>query len=116
MIKKIDALWIVPDETVITKDSLNAILKETQQRRLPTLCTSSAIVKAGALISVSPDYRYIGLQAARLAQTLLHNPAVMSRGIQQPDKIKITLNTQIAKMIGINSSSFQYRSDISLYP
>lgn len=116
IIKKIDVLWIVPDETVITKDSLHAILQETQQHRIPTLCTSSAIVKAGALISVSPDYRYIGLQAARLAQALLRNPVGMSLGIQQPDKLKITLNTQIAKEIGINPSSIQYRPDIGLYP
>lgn len=115
-IKGIDALWIVPDGTVVTKDSLDAIFKKTLKNRLPTFCTSSAIVKAGALISISPDYRYTGLQAAQLAQTLLNAPTTTSLGVKQPDKLTLTLNTQTAEIIGINLSSIKSRDDIVLYP
>lgn len=116
IINKIDALWIIPDGTVITKDSLDTIFKKTLKNRIPTFCTSSAIVKAGALISISPDYRYTGVQAAQLAQTLLNNPATTSLGIQQPDKLKLTLNTRTAETIGINLLSIKFRDDIVLYP
>ncbi|MCF6156733.1 MAG: hypothetical protein E3K36_16190 [Candidatus Brocadia sp.] len=115
-INRIDALWIVPDGTVVTKDSLDAIFKKTLKNRLPTFCTSSAIVKAGALISISPDYRYTGLQAAQLAQALLSDPTTTSLGIQQPDKLTLTFNTQTAEIIGINLSSIKSRDDIVLYP
>lgn len=115
-IKGIDALWIVPDGTVVTKDSLDAIFKKTLKNRLPTFCTSSAIVKAGALISISPDYRYTGLQAAQLAQTLLNAPTTTSLGVKQPDKLTLTLNTQTAEIIEINLSSIKPRDDIVLYP
>lgn len=116
MIDDIDALWIVPDSTVVTKDSLNIILKATQNHRIPTFCTSGAIVKGGALVSVSPDYLYTGVQAAKLAQTLLKNHTQISPGIQQPDKLKILLNTQTARAIGTNLSSFQSRTDVTFYP
>ena len=116
MIDKIDVLWMIPDSTVITKTSLNAISKTLLEHHLPIFCTSDAIVKAGALVSVSPDYVYTGRQAARMAQTLLSNPATTSLGIKQPDKLKLTLNTQTAEIIGINLTSFQSHPDVVLYP
>lgn len=116
IINKIDALWIIPDGTVITKDSLDTIFKKALKSRLPTFCTSNAIVRAGALISISPDYYDTGIQASHLAQTLLHDPTVTSLGIIQPDKLKLALNTQTAELLGINLSRFQSRNDIVFYP
>lgn len=115
-INKIDALWIVPDGTVITKDSIEDIVNKTSKNRLPTFCTSSAIVKAGALISISPDYAYTGRQAAQAVQTLLNDPTKTSLGVKRPDKLQITLNTQTAKMIGIKLSVFKSFPDIVLFP
>ena len=116
MIDKIDALWMIPDSTVITKTSLHAISKTLLEHHLPIFCTSDAIVKAGALVSVSPDYIHTGRQAARMAQTLLSNPTTTSLGIKQPDKLKLTVNTKTAEIIGINLTSFQSHPDVVLYP
>jgi len=116
MIDKIDVLWMIPDSTVITETSLNAISKILLKHHLPIFCTSDAIVKAGALVSVSPDYVHTGRQAARMAQTLLSNPTTTSLGIKQPDKLKLTVNTKTAEIIGINLTSFQSHPDVVLYP
>ena len=116
MVDKIDALWIVPDGTVVTKESLEIILKTSQKHRLPVFCTSSAIVRAGALVSISPDYRQTGIQAAQLAQTLLTNSTVISLGVKQPDKLKVTLNTQTAGIIRVDISPLRSRPDVVLYP
>ena len=116
MVDKIDALWIVPDGTVVTKESLEIILKTSQKHRLPVFCTSSAIVRAGALVSISPDYRQTGIQAAQLAQTLLNNSTVISLGVKQPDKLKITLNTQTTGIIRVDTSPLRSRPDVVFYP
>ncbi|HHT9114826.1 MAG TPA: ABC transporter substrate-binding protein [Candidatus Wunengus sp. YC65] len=116
MVDKIDALWIVPDGTVVTKESLEIILKMSLKHRLPVFCTSSAIVRAGALVSISPDYRQTGIQAAQLAQTLLNNSTVISLGVKQPDKLKVTLNTQTAGIIRVDISPLRSRPDVVLYP
>ncbi|MBI2472326.1 MAG: ABC transporter substrate-binding protein [Planctomycetes bacterium] len=116
MIGKIDAFWIIPDGTVVTKESLEIILKMSLKHRLPVFCTSSAIVKAGALVSISPDYRQTGLQAAQMAQTLLSSPTVISLGVKQPDKLKITVNTQTAGIIKVDMSPLRSRPDVVLYP
>ncbi len=116
IINKIDALWMIPDSTVITKKSLDIISKTALEYHLPIFCTSDAIIKAGALVSVSPDYRYIGLQAAQIAQTLLSNPTITSLGIKRPDKLKLTLNTQTAELIGVNLSPIRSYPNVILYP
>ncbi|OQY98536.1 MAG: hypothetical protein B6D35_11810 [Candidatus Brocadia sp. UTAMX2] len=113
---KIDALWVIPDSTVITQNTLKTIPRIIREHRLPIFSTSDAIVKAGALIAVSPNYRYTGIQAAQLAQMLLTNPETSSLGVQQPGRLKLTLNTQTAKAIGINLSSIQSYPDVVLYP
>ena len=116
IIKKIEALWIIPDSTVITKNTLEAISKIALDHHLPTFCTSEAIVKTGALISISPDYTYTGLQAAQIAQILLKNPGITSMGIKNPEKLRLTLNTQTAESVGINLTAFQSYPNIILYP
>lgn len=116
LMKKIDALWLIPDSTVITKNTISMISKTTLQRHVPIFCTSDALVKGGALLSVSPNYTYTGFQAAQLAQTLLNNPTTTSLGIKQPNKLKLTINTQTAKLIGINLSAIKYYPDVVLYP
>ncbi len=116
MLNKIQALWIVPDGTVVTREALETILRVTQKRRLPVFCTSSAIVKAGALVSISPDYRHTGLQAAELAGKLLANPAVGSLGVRKPEKLKVTVNTQTAGQIRVDVTPLRSRSDVVFYP
>lgn len=116
IVKKIDALWIIPDSTVVTKKSLETILKFCLRHRLPVFCTSSVVVKAGALLSISPDYIQTGRQAAHLAQILLSNPAVLSLGVKQPDKLKITVNTHTAEIIGVDISPLRSRQGVVLYP
>lgn len=116
IIKKIEALWIIPDSTVITKNTLEAIFRIALDHHLPTFCTSEAIVKTGALISISPDYTYTGLQAAKIAQILINNPGTTSMGIKNPEKLRLTLNTQTAESVGINLTTFQSYPNIILYP
>ncbi len=113
---KIDALWLVPDSTVITKDSLDVILKTALKNRLPVFCTSSAIVKAGALLSVSPDYENTGYQAAQIAKRLLQSPTPISLGVQEPEKLKLTINTRTAEIIGMDITALKSRPDVVLYP
>ena len=73
-------------------------------------------MKEGAIASISPDYTDIGIKAARMAQTLLNSPTVISLGIKQPDKLRLSLNIQTANKIGIDISSIQSRPNVVLYP
>lgn len=116
IVKKIDVLWIIPDASIMTEDMLSEILKTAMKHRLPTFCNSKAFVKSGALVSVSPDYKHIGYQAARMAQTLLNSPTVVSLGIKQPEQINVFLNTLTATSIGVNICQLKTCTNTTLYP
>lgn len=115
IVDKIDCLGIIPDGTVVTKNSLSTIINVSLKHRIPTVCTSSAIVKAGALISISPDYKNMGLQAAQMAVTLLNNPSMISLGVKMPDKLKIAVNEKTARIIGLDLAMLKKRSDVVWY-
>lgn len=116
IIDKIDTLWIIPNHVIVSPDALNAIFKITAQRRLPTFSSSIAIVKAGALFAISPEYETIGRQASQIAQTVLSMPSTASPGIQRPEKFRLTVNSKTAKKLGINVSIFQVQPGVVLYP
>lgn len=128
IINKIHAFWILPDDTVVTKDSLSTICKLALKHRLPTFCTSNAIVKQGAMLSLSPDYMSIGLQAARMAKALLITPkafgqdtgrqgkTIYSMSIRKPDRLKIMVNTKTVKDIGLDILPLQSYPDVVFYP
>ncbi len=116
IIDKIDTLWIIPNHIIVAQGSLDAIFKITAQRRLPTFSSSIAIVKAGALFAISPEYETIGRQASQIAQTLLSTPSTASLGVQRPEKLILTVNSKTAKKLGINVSLFQVRPGVVLYP
>ncbi len=99
--KKIDVLWIVPDDTVISKESIDQFVETSRKNRLPIFCTSSALIKLGALISISPDYYSMGEQAARIARELLRNPSQNPPHIEPPEKLKITINTNFTQNRGV---------------
>lgn len=115
LIGKIDALWLLPDSTVVTKKSF-AIIKSTAiENRIPLLCTSDVFVKAGAFAAVSPNHKDVGKQAAELARKILER-SMSSLGIVYPDHFKLTVNTSTAEKLGIKLKKAQEDPEIIYYP
>lgn len=116
LIGKIDALWLLPDSTVVTKKSFDLIKTTTLKNKIPLLCTSAVFVKAGALAAVSSDHKDIGRQAAELARKILELSTPGSLGIVYPDRFKLTVNTDTAKQLGLELEVAQKDPKINLYP
>jgi putative ABC transport system substrate-binding protein len=116
LIGKIDALWLLPDSTVVTKKSFGFIKSATNENRIPLLCTSDVFVKAGALAAVSSDHKDVGKQAAVLARRILELSTPSSLGIVCPDHFKLTVNTDTAKMLGLELETIQKDTKINFYP
>ncbi|GJQ58058.1 MAG: hypothetical protein SCALA701_08590 [Candidatus Scalindua sp.] len=113
---KIDALWILPDRTVVTKDSFNLIKTTTIENNIPLLCTNDVFVKAGALMAVFSDYAEIGRQAAQLANKILRLPSKDSLGIIYPDTYKLAVNSRTAKKLGLNLDTIRRIPHVIIYP
>jgi putative ABC transport system substrate-binding protein len=113
---RIDALWLLPDSTVVTKKSFSLIKTTTLENKIPLLCTSAVFVKAGALAAVSSDHRDVGRQAAELARKILELSTPGSLGIVYPDRFKLTVNTDTAKQLGLELEVVQEGPMINFYP
>jgi putative ABC transport system substrate-binding protein len=116
LIDRIDALWLLPDSTVVTKESFGLIKSATLENNIPLLCTSDIFVKAGALAAVFSDYGHTGRQAAQLAKEILNPSASGSLGIVNPDKITLAINSDTAEKLGLKLKAFSGKPHIIIYP
>ncbi len=68
----VDALWSIPDDTVLTPQTARQILLFSFRNRIPVVGLSAAWVKAGALYALDWDFEDLGRQCAELAAPLVH--------------------------------------------
>lgn len=66
-----DALWLIVDDTVVTRRSYPLILRASLSARIPTVTFSQDLVRAGALAALEADFRDSGRKAATLARRIL---------------------------------------------
>ena len=116
LIGKIDALWLLPDSTVVTKKSFDFIKSITLEKKIPLLCTSDVFVKAGALAAVFSDYKCVGRQAAQLAGEILSQSSPCSLGIVNPDSFKLAVNVETAEKLGIELEAVPGEPHMIVYP
>lgn len=103
IIWNIDALWVIPDRTVVSKESFRYMLEASIDRKVPILAFSEAFVKGGALLAVAPDYPGIGHQAANLAKKILGGASPGGiPPLSPPGQIVLNLNTAKALSISIS--------------
>lgn len=114
--KQINALWLLPDSTIINNESLNIIFNMARDNNIPVFCTSDSLVKYGALFSTSADYFSTGVQAAKMANSILKDPTGDTySGIVYPNDVNITINKKLAELYGIDIKRLQLRKDIKWY-
>jgi putative ABC transport system substrate-binding protein len=116
IIGRIDALWLLPDSTVVTKKSFGLIKSTTLENKIPLLCTSDVFVKAGALAAVFSDYKYVGRQAAQLAKEILSQSASGALGIVNPDKFNLSINSDTAEKLGLTLKEVREKPHTIIYP
>jgi putative ABC transport system substrate-binding protein len=102
LLGKIDALWMVPDDTVVTPESFRFLLLTAFENNLPFITVSDIFVEAGALASLSPDYADVGRQGCQLATDIesgrLQPEEVM---VVPPTKVNLAINLKTASKIGL---------------
>lgn len=101
LMPQMDVLWLLPDSTVLTEDSLRFLLSSTLEATIPVIGFSPDLVKSGALLGLSVQYEDLGRQAASMAKTILSTESGASLGITQPERLRLSLNLKTAKFLGI---------------
>jgi putative ABC transport system substrate-binding protein len=102
MLGKVDAVWMVPDETVVTTDSFKYFLGTTLENGVPFFAASDIFVETGALAALTPDYTDVGRQGCQLATGLADGQITLAEtGARPPRKINLSLNLKTARKIGL---------------
>jgi putative ABC transport system substrate-binding protein len=97
----VGALWLIPDSTVLTDESLRFILNSALEAHVPVIGFSREFAKTGALLCLSVNYQDIGRQAGQLARRILDGRVTLPAKPVPPDRIEMSLNLKTAKYLGI---------------
>ncbi len=65
--KGIDALWLIPDRTVISERLIEYIIKEAVLQKVPVIGYNRFFHDSGAVVSFVFDYERLGFQLAKIA-------------------------------------------------
>ncbi len=101
LLSQVEALWLVPDSTVLTEDSLKFVLGTALDLNIPVIGFSSELVRNGALVGLSVSYDGVGRQAGELAKKILLDQYTPSSAMVPPDSLHLALNLRTARFLGI---------------
>ena len=112
LLPSVGALWLVPDSTVLTDESLRFILNTAIEERVPVIGFSREFARSGALLCLSVNYGDIGRQAGQLTRKLLDGQLSLPMKPWHPDRIETSLNLKTAKFLGIEiPREFEQKAD-----
>jgi len=98
---KIDGLWMVPDPTVITPQTVEAMLIYSLEKRVPVVTFSEKYMELGATVAITFDLFAMGEQAGEMVSTILAGTPVASIPKAEPRKFNVIVNGRVAKKLGI---------------
>ena len=99
----IDALWLLPDSTVLTENTLDFLMSATLEANIPVVGFSSALVRSGALVGAYVPYADIGTQAAKLTQQLARQTSSSFLGtILSPERVHQSITQKSAMYLGLS--------------
>ena len=101
LLSDVEALWLMPDSTVLTNESIRFILESALARQIPVIGFSPEFTRLGALLSMSVNYGDVGRETGLLAKRILDGNGVLSSNPVPIERLKITVNLKTAKFLGI---------------
>ena len=96
-----DALWLMPDSTVLTNESIGFILEASLARGVPVIGFSPELTRLGALLSLSVTYTDVGRETGLLAKRILDGERRLPAKPVPVEKVKISVNLKTARFLGI---------------
>ena len=97
----IDALWLLPDTTVVTQDVFKYLLWATLDNKRPILAFSEGLVKSGSLMAVSPSFKETGKKAGEQINQILKGKTPSQLSLVYPPG-QVYLNSHTARTLKIN--------------
>ena len=97
---RVDALWLPADPTVATPEVFHALLELSLAQHKPLLVFSESLVRSGALVAASPDYAWMGAQAAAVVRRIQDGERAGDIGVLPLRRTRVVLNSATARALG----------------
>jgi putative tryptophan/tyrosine transport system substrate-binding protein len=94
-----DALWMLPDTTAVTAETIEAWFNFSASMKLPLVTFSEQYLAKGALAALEINRTELGRQAAELANSILASGARTKP--QDARKVQLRTNTALASRLGV---------------
>ena len=101
LLPSVDALWLVPDSTVLTDESLRFILNTALEARVPVIGFSREFLRGAGVIVPVRQLRRHRTPGGQLTRKLLEVSSLPLKP-WHPDRIETSLNLKTAKFLGID--------------
>ena len=101
LLSDVEALWLIPDSTVLTNESLRFILESALERQIPVIGFSPEFTRLGALLSMSVNYGDVGRETGLLAKRILDGEQLRPLNPVPVERLKISVNLKTARFLGI---------------
>src|SRR6185503_1775395 len=97
LLSDVEALWLMPDSTVLTNESIQFILESALAHQRPVIGFSPQLTRLGALLSMSINYGDVGRETGLLAKHILNGELLLPLNPMPVERLKITVNLKTAK-------------------
>jgi putative tryptophan/tyrosine transport system substrate-binding protein len=98
--ESVDALWLIPDQTVISESIVQYIIKDALFRKTPVIGYNRFFYESGAAVAFVFDYEELGRQTGRLAADVLMGKACE----KEPPVFHVWLNLRVIDKLGLDVS------------
>lgn len=109
LLPKIDVLWLIQDQIVVSESSIPVFLESSLRARVPIFTFSSTLVQQGAVGALVLDPWAVGQQAARLSLARLKDAGALAGAMVAPENWQWALNLRSAEYLHIALSPEQIR-------
>ncbi len=102
---KIDSYWILSDPIVYTLENISWLERRCINNKIICLGPSENVAKLGVVLSVDPDQKNMGSQAASISKSILqYNQQPGRIGVMPPIGTRLYINLKTANKIGLRIS------------
>ncbi len=99
---KVDALWLIPDLTVINPITLQSYIRFSMENKIPVLAFAEKYLEQGAAMAVTVDTEAMAEKAAQLASRIVRGKGVAEIGpVVEAANAKALINHKVVANLNI---------------
>jgi len=97
---QVDALWLLPDDTAVARETVEAYFLFSLQQQVPVIAFSGAYLQSGAAVALDLNRHDMGRQAGSMVAALLDGKDVANLPVEFPRKAVVRTNLTVLRRLG----------------